>query len=352
MSLYLGDKKVSAGVYIETDRVVLSAAEYEALEVKDPNTLYFIHDDPTLEEVREHITDGDVHVTAEEKEKWNTPQINTDDIANLHVWKYRDANGNVEYLTGVDSNSYAEGEVEHKDAYWSLGTLKNNLILVDSTTSSTSSTYSANCTYWAEENMLVNPDGSMTYQNSKGTTTINVPSSAYDGGKLLGKFIMITSLGSSATTQAELNKIYFIPSDAKFTTVWSNLNTVTVDKIYEVVGHPESNSGEYTYIGQLGDGGGAKIASGSYVGTGSANTLTFDFPPKFILIKSMVNSNNLYLYIGVWFYGDKYMVRFGTQSPETSLQGKTLSCTVSNNTATIPADLSISGYTHYYVAIG
>lgn len=71
MSTYLGSKKVNVGVYIETDRVVLSADEFAALEVKDPNTMYLVYDDPVLVDIMRHMEDKDIHVTSDEKEKWN-----------------------------------------------------------------------------------------------------------------------------------------------------------------------------------------------------------------------------------------------------------------------------------------
>ena len=97
---------------------------------------------------------------------------------------------------------------------------------------------------------------------------------------------------------------------------------------------------------------GVKIATGSYKGTGSAKALTFEFAPKLIFLKSMVNTNNLYLSTGFWFYGNAYMYEFATVNYNTMLTGETMSCTVSGNKATIPAGLSQSGATYYYIAIG
>ena len=89
MSTYLGSKSISFGAYVTTDKVVLSTAEFEALEVKDENTLYILHDDPSIEDINAHVGDVDIHVTAEEKDRWNNVDLSAIDkhVANgdVHV---------------------------------------------------------------------------------------------------------------------------------------------------------------------------------------------------------------------------------------------------------------------------
>ena len=65
MPAYLGNKEVSVGVRVDTDRVVLSQEEYASLPVKDSNTMYMVYDDPTLEEFSEHVDDDSRHISEE-----------------------------------------------------------------------------------------------------------------------------------------------------------------------------------------------------------------------------------------------------------------------------------------------
>lgn len=61
MATYYGKNKVDVGVYIETDRLVLSAEEYAAIPVKDPNTMYLVYDDPLLVDIMRHMEDKKIH---------------------------------------------------------------------------------------------------------------------------------------------------------------------------------------------------------------------------------------------------------------------------------------------------
>ena len=54
----------------------LTQAEYDALKEKDPDTLYIITDDTTAEDVKTHLADKTVHVTAEDRAKWNNAADN------------------------------------------------------------------------------------------------------------------------------------------------------------------------------------------------------------------------------------------------------------------------------------
>lgn len=71
MSAYLGNKQIDVGLYVETDKVILSTEEFNSIPVKDPNTMYLVYDDPITVNTINHLNNDDIHVTIEDKERWN-----------------------------------------------------------------------------------------------------------------------------------------------------------------------------------------------------------------------------------------------------------------------------------------
>lgn len=155
-------------------------------------------------------------------------------------------------------------------------------------------------------NVSVSSDGFTISLNSPSSVQIkqNYGGTISAASVLYGKFVSVN------------NSIYFYPADCVVTGnyVSSSSTPVIASKAQLVSGvaaqyetsyvfSPERNKypddGEsvgstYEYMGQLGDK--ARIATGSYVGTGqygssNPNSLTFDFEPRFVIISNPYNQN-------------------------------------------------------------
>lgn len=59
------------------DYEVVTKEEFDSME-KQEDVLYLIEDDPETQAVIEHIADTDIHVSTEEKEKWNSVEVSAE----------------------------------------------------------------------------------------------------------------------------------------------------------------------------------------------------------------------------------------------------------------------------------
>lgn len=94
---------------------------------------------------------------------------------------------------------------------------------------------------------------------------------------------------------------------------------------------------------------GSNCVVGTYSGTGSNVTLTFDAPVKAFIVNGKFNvSMASYLGTGVWIYGTglKYG---GYDTNYGAFQESSFSPTVNGNTITVP-NFIVSGQTYKYIA--
>ncbi|MBR6604636.1 MAG: hypothetical protein IKK92_01990 [Prevotella sp.] len=144
-----------------------------------------------------------------------------------------------------------------------------------------------------------------------------------------GKYI---SKPESTREGFPVNTVFYVPADASFicnnNTIFANTgwHEVQISKLQRVYGYAkipagtyvnyvnaarpdaytetDSEGGTYEYLGQLGER--ARIATGSYVGTGALGSngpcsITFDFAPKFLFIfesEKNISASNIDLYKG------------------------------------------------------
>ena len=144
---------------------------------------------------------------------------------------------------------------------------------------------------------------------------------------------------------------------------------IIASKFQTVTGYPATNTGEYTYLGQMGDK--TQIEFGSYVGTGkygssNKNSLTFGFEPKFVHIACQTpnnNSNAFRPHTWVWVKGSGFMYTDNSYQSSDDV-GRTY-CTVTQSGNTISwynsvgtnysptnCQANVSGKTYNYIAIG
>ena len=191
-------------------------------------------------------------------------------------------------------NEYVWAKLNSTAGYYEIQTLKDSIYIIESETKLYTFKYSDSITIDEVGNLsLTNPlTFTATYaqfRNDYGTT-------------LLGKYLDTTGLAHEAG-------IIFIPTNASIN--YYNGRQVEIKNSYVIsvgydenrafVGYVNSPSSDayppavsdgYTYVplGQLGDK--ARIAVGSYIGTGTygennPNRLTFDFVPRFFTVGSL-----------------------------------------------------------------
>lgn len=137
---------------------------------------------------------------------------------------------------------------------------------------------------------LVNP----TYSSLNGSTSSSVMSIAKT---FIGKFLIMAKKGNGGDFPADT--VWFIPTDANTGNSYNEGDDIYncknyVTKRQPVTGYAAIPAGTtIEYLGKLGDK--ARVQVVSYVGTGRSgadnpNSLTFDFVPKLLLIKSDAKS--------------------------------------------------------------
>ena len=202
-------------------------------------------------------------------------QIKRDEIPNLHVWKYEDADGNSQYLTGETRDAYTDGMQDYVAPRYELGTQTTNAVI---SYFNGQGAYGVRW-YYCDE-ITVTSDGTIQFNSSNtrqllaGVSSTSAYKASYD--ELKGKYIKHYKNDSTATHSLDETKVYYIPTDAVFTDSISYEET-RLDKCYEVVGYPESSSGTYTYISQLAEGGRTvkKELISEIVASNITTTLTF-----------------------------------------------------------------------------
>lgn len=177
-------------------------------------------------------------------------------VGNLHVWKFTDSEGNVTFPTSDDAGAHTEGEVNRTEPWYEVGGTETNVKLISLTSNSTG------CSFYYADSFSVNDDGEVVLVNptSSPTAKASIWVSDYATRSILnGKYVKVISPRDGQDTET----VYYLPSGFSF----SYSNGLVASKAQRVTGYPATQEGEFTYLGQLGDG--ARIEVGSYVGTGT-----------------------------------------------------------------------------------
>lgn len=260
-------------------------------------------------------------------------------------------------------NEYLWKKLNVAAGYYEIKTLKDSIYIIESETKSYTFKYSDSITIDEVGNLsLTNPlTFTATYsqfRNNYGTT-------------LLGKYLDTTGLAHEAG-------IIFIPTNASIN--YYNGRQVEIKNSYVIsVGYDEnrafvgyvnspspdayppavSDGNTYMPLGQLGDK--ARIATGSYTGTGTygssnPNSLTFEFEPKFFTVGSLNPMSDESGYVQPAGNGNVLLISNGGLS--TGYGGGNTSCKVDGttiswyNTTSAPKQFNTNGVKYGYIAIG
>lgn len=188
------------------------------------------------------------------------------------------------YPVSTNPNAYQEGD-DAKPAGYVLGDVVTGTISVCPSTSSeggwryTSNQDSIVVSDAGEVSMSGN-DTSMLYANSVSASPFDV---------LRGKYVKCPKINADLS-----DMIVYFPIDAVFSLEGDSPFRIIVNKYQPVTGYAAIPAGTtIEYLGKLGDK--ARVQVVSYVGTGTSgvdnpNSLTFDFVPKLLFIKSVGGS--------------------------------------------------------------
>lgn len=258
-------------------------------------------------------------------------------------------------------NEYVWAKLNSIAGYYEIRTLKDSIYVIESATKLYTFKYSDSITIDEVGNLsLTNP---LTF-----TATYSQFRNDY-GTTLLGKYLDTTGLAQEAG-------IIFIPTNASIN--YDNGRQVEIRNSYVIsVGYDEnralvgyvnspspdayppavSDGNTYMPLGQLGDK--ARIATGSYTGTGTygasnPNSLTFKFEPKVLFISPVTNySSELYYQAIFWKGVTSFPTHIGSADTGMSVVdnwGKTVSWHSTEGSAN--GQLNASGVQYVYVAIG
>jgi len=268
-----------------------------------------------------------------------------EDVVKLHVWELKADEGTY-FASSYNRNAYTEGASENFEAtIYFAGVTADRAAITKIGSGVTMRT----CFY---DDLVVASDGSVT-MGAYATREVTEENVLYAID--YGPYFMIEPVSGYETeqyTDLEPGVIYWLPNNVEVST-GAEGNTVYIDG-YDTVTHgiPGLTNVVISYIGQLGRRT-AAAASGEYTGTGSAQTLTFDFEPKYVsIVSDIVTASTLGHYRANWTHGIGYgeaalMDDSGASVPYPS------AITATGNTLTISdSNLYRSNVTYHYVAIG
>lgn len=275
------------------------------------------------------------------------------------------AGTHVEYLASTDENAYRESS-NGSEAYYTLGNVVNEVHGLGGYRRS------LNQSMYISSNVSVSEDGMVTMESP--TSTSIGANGTYDSYSqastlqtaIVGKFVKLVSNGLGwygSTPQLPLDVVLYIPSDASVSIIEfvSDVDMGSVSDAYAVssyqpvTGHAAVPADTTTeYLGQLGEG--ARIETGSYVGTGTygssnPNSLTFGFVPKIVLVQGALYEKS-YILTGIFVY----------PSPASDVNGENANnidrvVTWSSNgiswySTAANYQLNRTGVKYYYIAVG
>lgn len=200
------------------------------------------------------------------------------------------------YPVSTNPNAYQEGD-DAKEAGYTLGEVETGKFVLGTGMGS-----NAQNMFYISSSVTVDDSGNISQEN-RGSTYINGEDNNTMQGQannVIGKFVVLNSKQSNS--DFDVGTIWYIPPDVTIRNSYSTDGeaydqfniTNYVTKRQPVTGYAAIPAGTtIEYLGKLGDK--ARVQVVSYVGTGRSgadnqNSLTFDFVPKLLLIKSDAKS--------------------------------------------------------------
>lgn len=319
MGLYLGKEKVN-----NVASVITLSADDMAAEMQNhiANTNIHITADErtkwnTVTEMQNHITDTDIHITADERTKWNAAADNTEDFASTGVMN-----------TNINMNN---------NAITNVNKINFNDYL---NTSDGSTTFYTKLTKTQTINDVLTQAGIGTQYNGDYVLSFYgndaYPPNLFQYIKANGgssPTVMLNNIADPATDYDAANK-HYVDSKALPTA-----STADNGKVLSVV------NGAWAA---------AAMSSGAYIGSyagdgSSSKTLTFNFKPGVILMCTTGDRN--YIFVGI--RGCNKINRFESSGLGTTIDQGDI--TWNNNsikvTSTNYVSITASNCTFYYIAI-
>lgn len=248
-------------------------------------------------------------------------------------------------------------------------------------TSPTATTYkpssmNLNTTFFYADSVAVNDDNTMRLVDAS-TRTINITSYTSEIPFLANKYFYASSSTSGASDA--LQRVYKAGASVPY-----NIDTSTLTEVYVTTVEYYENIGEYEYLSspdrnaypdsgvegifsyqylavpfENAREGGAKIVTGSYVGTGTYGQsnpckLTFDFAPKMLIFWGSGTATSTYSssHPAILRWGGTTLVTVSSYGANTfSYDGNTVSWYLSYGDSA-DSQWNASGNTYYYTAIG
>lgn len=299
MGLYLGKEKVSNVASVITQ-----------------NT------DSMATEIQNHIADTDIHITADERTKWNAAADNTEDFAstgvmNTNINMNNNAITNVNKMNFTDYLNTSDGSTTFYTKLTKAQTINDVLSQAGIGTQ-----YNGEYVLSFYENDVY-PPNLMQYIRANGGSSPTV---------------MLNNIADPATDYDAANK-HYVDSKALPTTSASD-NGKVLSVVNGAWAAAAMSSGAYI---------------GSYTGTDADITLSFNFKPAAIFIVKYINSLNYSCsYIAINGFNKLLGIRYDY----STVSGADTSITWGNKSITITHDHSAgvekptaNGDTFYYIAI-
>lgn len=294
MGLYLGKEKVS-----NVASVITLSAEGMAAEMQN------------------HIADTNIHITADERTKWNAAAENssstTEDFASTGVMN-----------TNLDINNNAITNINKINFTDYLNTSDGSTTCY---TKLTKSDTINNLLTQAGSNIQYNGDYTLSFQGAD----INPPQllQVIQGNDGSLPTVMLNNIADPATNYDAANK-HYVDSKALPTTSTSD-NGKVLSVVNGVWAAAAMSSGAYV---------------GSYTGDGSSSkTLTFNFKPGAIFIVCVASNGTTYTFISL--RGCNKILEINGETGNITWNNTSV---ILDNKAT-HCNLFINGYTYYYTVI-
>ena len=307
MGLYLGKEKISNVASVITQNA-----------------------DSMATEIQNHIADTNIHITADERTKWNAAAENssspTEDFASTGVMS-TNLNMNANNISRIKSINFVDGAAAGANLKLYINVYDTD-ILRQELNDIGMADYVGNSDY----TVSFWPDNYTTYAEI--TEQININDGSTPTTTLM-------NIADPITNYEAANK-HYVDSKALPTA-----STADNGKVLSVV------NGAWAA---------AAMSSGAYVGSYTGNgstttnlskTLTFNFKPALIVIEVFDSSNNTMQAMSQIIYGSPGFTN------ETTTSANLYTCSWSNNSITMTAFgnydsikyINYTGYTYYYIAI-
>lgn len=332
---------LSGPVFVKcaTDYISSSTGQQTAMPTKEGLSLFFIPSGGNLVvTVSDYPGNSSIKVVSVVATKYQL----------VNAYPLTPAGTTTTYPVSTNPNAYQDGNDKQPSGY-TLGDVQTGSF----------SAVGPNTTVWRySDSVTVDDDGNISLDNY-GTIAVAYSDRYVSDNleKLRGKFAIVESRSSDNPPYFDVGVCYFFPADVVFT-MGTSLAFWYCNKYQIATGYAAIPAGTIIeYLGKLGDK--ARVQVVSYVGTGTCgennkNSLTFDFPPKIILIAmAQLYSNQTYTGILYPFVGCGSSFLGSSRGYVYSLLCNRNGNSVSWwNETDYGNQLNISGYKYTAIAIG